>query len=83
MSVEPPGHLEIFYSYAHEDEELRNQLEKHLTLLKRQGFISGWYDRLISAGTDWAREIDIHLDSAQIISSWSALILCTPSTAMA
>ncbi len=67
MSVEPPGHLEIFYSYAHEDEELRNQLEKHLSLLKRQGFISGWYDRLISAGTDWAREIDIHLDSAQII----------------
>lgn len=67
MLVEPPGPVEIFYSYAHEDEVLRNQLEKHLTMLKRQGLISGWYDRLISVGTDWAREIDIHLDSAQII----------------
>jgi hypothetical protein len=29
----------IFYVYAHEDEPLRNQLEKHLRLLSRQGLI--------------------------------------------
>jgi hypothetical protein len=31
----PPGGIEIFYSYAHTDEPLRDELEKHLSLLKR------------------------------------------------
>jgi 3',5'-cyclic AMP phosphodiesterase CpdA len=29
--------INLFYSYAHEDENYRNQLEKHLSTLKRQG----------------------------------------------
>ncbi len=33
------GPLELFYSYAREDETLRDQLEDHLALLKRQGLI--------------------------------------------
>ncbi len=59
--------IELFYSYAHKDEELRNQLDKHLILLQRQGFLSAWYDRDIRAGGDWSSEIDAHLESAQII----------------
>ncbi len=59
--------IELFYSYAHEDEELRNQLDKHLRLLQRQEFLSAWYDRDIRAGGDWSSEIDAHLESAQII----------------
>jgi hypothetical protein len=55
------------HSYAHEDEELRDQLDKHLHLLKRQGLITSWHDREIRAGDDWAKKIDSHLDSAQII----------------
>jgi hypothetical protein len=31
--------IELFYSYAHEDEVLRVELEKHLSLIKRQGSI--------------------------------------------
>lgn len=27
----------VFFSYSHDDEAHRNQLEKHLVLLKRQG----------------------------------------------
>lgn len=57
----------LFYSYAHEDEWLRNELEKHLRLLSRQGLISEWHDRQIIAGTEWAREIDKHLETASII----------------
>lgn len=68
MSIQPPsGSVTLFYSYAHEDEELRNQLGKHLHLLKRQGLITSWHDREIRAGDDWAIEIDTHLESAQII----------------
>lgn len=59
--------LELFFSYAHEDEPLRDELAKHLTILERQGMISAWHDREISAGTEWKGEIDRHLQSAQII----------------
>jgi hypothetical protein len=65
--VAAPQPLEIFYSYAHEDEELRDKLEKHLSLLKRQGVISDWHDREITAGSEWANQISEHLESAQII----------------
>jgi tetratricopeptide (TPR) repeat protein len=59
--------LEVFYSYAPEDEGFQRELAKHLTLLQRQGQIAGWHHRDISAGTDWAKETHEHLNSAQII----------------
>lgn len=62
-----PGSVTLFYSYAHEDEDLRNQLDKHLSLLRRQGYLSTWYDRDIYAGDDRAKQIYNHLESAQII----------------
>ena len=62
-----PKPVEVFFSYAHEDEPLRKELEKHLSLLRRQGLITGWHDRLIAPGTDWARAIDEHLQQASII----------------
>ena len=62
-----PAPSEVFFSYAHEDELLRNELEKHLSLLRRQGFITAWHDRLITPGTDWMQTIDDHLESASII----------------
>jgi tetratricopeptide (TPR) repeat protein len=71
MNAEPTGPgenaIEIFYSYAHEDEDLRKELEKHLVSLQRQGIIAAWHDRLISAGTEWEHEIDSHLNTAGII----------------
>ena len=59
--------VEVFFSYAHEDEVWRIELEKHLSMLQRKGFIAAWHDRKISAGMEWAREIDIHLQTSQII----------------
>ena len=59
--------IEIFYSYSHEDESLRNTLDKHLALLKRQNLISGWFDREISAGEEFEGEIAEHLNKSQII----------------
>lgn len=65
--------VEIFLCYAHEDKKLLRQLEKQLSLLQRQGLIDVWHDRDISAGTEWEREINEHLNSAQII-----LLLVSP-----
>ena len=67
MSPQSPESLELFYSYSHKDEELRDQLENHLAMLKREGVISGWHDRRISAGQEWDGEIDDHLNSVEII----------------
>lgn len=65
--VEASTHVEIFCSYAHADEVWLQKLQAHLSLLKWQGLISLWYDRLIAPGTDWARTIDMHLETASII----------------
>jgi hypothetical protein len=65
--------IEVFYSYAHEDESLRDGLEKQLSNMKRQGLITNWHDRVITGGSCWAEEIDAHLDSAAII-----LLLVSP-----
>lgn len=65
--------IELFYSYAHKDEALREELEKHLSLLKRQGYITTWHDRRIIAGQEWASEIDAYLNTAKLI-----LLLVSP-----
>lgn len=68
MSTTPdPGPIEVFYSYAHADEVLRDELDKHLSILKRGGVIQDWHDRRIGAGTEWAGQIDAHLNTAHII----------------
>lgn len=59
--------LSIFYSYSHKDVGLRDELETHLSLLKRKGFISNWHDRSISAGQEWEPEINDNIKSADII----------------
>jgi DNA polymerase III delta prime subunit len=68
-----PAPVEVFISYAHEDELLRQQLEAHLSPLRRQGLISDWHDRKILAGDEWAPDIDEHLETASII-----LLLISP-----
>jgi energy-coupling factor transporter ATP-binding protein EcfA2 len=62
-----PTPATLFYSYAHADEALRDQLETHLSLLQRQGWLSSWYDRALLPGDDWAGQIDSHLTEADII----------------
>src|ERR1700676_3238407 len=59
--------VEVFFSYAHEDEMWRIELEKHLSNLQRKGLIAAWHDRKIAPGTEWANEIDTHLKTAQLI----------------
>jgi tetratricopeptide (TPR) repeat protein len=67
VSSQSTAPAEVFYSYSHTDEVLRDELDKHLSLLQRQNLISEWHDRQIEAGDDWESEINAHLDSARII----------------
>ena len=69
-SAEP---LRVFISYAHRDEDLKDELEMHLATLKRQGKIKAWQDRDIEAGAEWDQEIKANLEAAKII-----LLLITP-----
>jgi hypothetical protein len=59
--------VKIFFSYAHEDEAMRDELAKHLKPLRRDGAISTWHDRCLTAGREWAGEIDRELETADII----------------
>jgi O-acetyl-ADP-ribose deacetylase (regulator of RNase III) len=65
---EPKGDgLEAFLSYAHEDEELRVELGKHLRALERQGLIRTWHDRMISPGAEWKNMIDTRLETSELV----------------
>ena len=59
--------LRVFFSYSHKDASLRDRLDQHLSVLKRQGLIHAWHDRQIDAGDPLADEISAQLESAEIV----------------
>jgi hypothetical protein len=61
--------VEIFCSYAPEDEIWLQKLETHLRFLQHHGGVSLWHHRLIVPDTNWVRtrNIDSHLETASII----------------
>jgi hypothetical protein len=62
----PSPHL-LFYSYSSKDEPYRAELEKHLTMLRREAVIEPWGFRKIHAGSECGRVIDEKLNTARII----------------
>ena len=65
--------VEIFYSYAHEDEALRDELAMHLKILERRGLVESWHDRHITEGDDWKTRVDAALQAADLV-----LLLVSP-----
>lgn len=63
----------VFFSYSHKDEGLRDRLEVHLSMLKRQDAIEAWHDRRIKIGDELKGAIDKELERADII-----LLLVSP-----
>ena len=61
----PP--VRLFISYSHQDEEYRKSLVENLALLRRQGIIEDWHDRMIEAGDDWSNEISSALANSRIV----------------
>lgn len=63
----------VFFSYSHADENLRDQLETQLAMLKRQQVIEAWHDRRIGAGQEIDQAISEHSNKDDII-----LLLISP-----
>lgn len=59
--------LKLFIAYSHRDIEYKQQLDAHLSSLKRNKIIETWTDREILPGQDWANEIRANLEYADII----------------
>ncbi len=59
--------LPCVLSYSHKDEAFRDQLEVHLSALKRAGAIATWHDRRITAGDPLGQRIDEQLERADMI----------------
>ncbi len=65
--------IEVFISYHQKDEELREELEKHLATLLREKLITSWHKREIIAGQEFQDEINKYLKRAGLI-----LLLVSP-----
>src|SRR5712692_7876005 len=65
--------LELFYSYAPQDEGLCLELEKHLKPLERENLVKGWHRGKVPLGTNESQEIEHHRDCANVI-----LLLLSP-----
>lgn len=59
--------IHIFFSYAHYDEDLMNEVRRQLSIHERMGRIVKWHDRQIPPGSEWKKLIDHRLQEAQII----------------
>ena len=68
------GKIHVFLSYAHKDKVLKDQLTRHLSLLKRRDDINVWHDCHIGPGTEWERDIETKLNTAHLI-----LLLVSPN----
>ncbi|HEV2582844.1 MAG TPA: trypsin-like peptidase domain-containing protein, partial [Ktedonobacteraceae bacterium] len=68
------GKIQVFFSYSHKDDDLKDDLDTALVMMRREGLIENWYDRDIEAGTAIDEEIEKHLNDAHII-----LLLVSPA----
>jgi hypothetical protein len=57
----------LFMSYSHADRDFRDQLEKHLSAMKRSGELEIWTDREIKAGDHIDETIATELENADVV----------------
>lgn len=67
MDTTPISQAYIFTSYAHEDEPLKDEMDKYLKVLKRSGKIDTWNDRALIPGQEWNKGIMDEFQKAHII----------------
>lgn len=59
--------LRLFVSYSHADEQLKDELLRHIEPLKHLNLIESWHDRKLVAGEEWEKVISKNLENADII----------------
>lgn len=57
---------DIFISYSHKDEEWKDELKSHLSVLENYGGIAIWEDRQINAGDNWYPAIKEAIQNSKI-----------------
>ena len=57
----------LFYSYSHRDALHRDAMQKSLSLLKSQGYLSEWHDERILPGCSISAATQSQLDKADIV----------------
>jgi diguanylate cyclase (GGDEF)-like protein len=66
----PRAPVNVFVSYSHKDELLRNELAAHLAFLRKLGVIREWHERRIEGGkaaSAWRGTVHERLESAELI----------------
>lgn len=56
----------VFFSYAEQDRDFREDLAKHLSALERQGVLDTWDEEEIGPGTDWKASVEQKLSRADV-----------------
>ena len=56
----------VFLSYSHRDEEWKDRLLTHLSVLEEQRLLELWEDRRIEAGGEWADEIQEAMEASDV-----------------
>jgi TIR domain-containing protein len=59
--------VKAFISYSHVDVRYKDELEKHLATLRRNGEMESWTDTMISPSEVWNESISKSLNSADLI----------------
>lgn len=59
--------VNIFYSYSHKDKVHKENMEKFLTILRREKIINEWSDKEILAGQNIQSEISAALAKADVV----------------
>jgi hypothetical protein len=74
-TIDNQGHVpfSIFITYAQEDDESRDRIERHLSLLKREEDVVFWYSQKTDAGAEKLQERNRQLKQARVI-----LLLISP-----
>lgn len=61
-----PRSLNVFISYAHEDELFKDALVTMLAGLQRRGVIDAWHDRRIEEGDEWRASIEAAMNRCDL-----------------
>src|SRR2546425_1308371 len=67
LTSESTKGITIFFSYAQQDQELCEQLETHVSVLRQRYQIADWSESKILAGKVRKREINVKLNMAHLI----------------
>jgi hypothetical protein len=58
--------MNAFFSYSHPDIDALQRLKTHCSVLLREGKITLWFDREITAGSLFSRQISAQLESSDL-----------------